>query len=258
MPEDLPPLALLHRDEDVVAAAKPSGQAVIAARGEPRSLCLQKQIESELHRRVWVVHRIDRDASGVVLFALNAEAHRELSLAFERRQVVKTYTAFVAGRVEPPRGRIEVPLHAARRGKARPAAAAEPGALPSMTDYATRRTWSLPIILRDSRLPGPEGSAGIAVSLLEVHPLTGRHHQIRVHLRSVGAPILFDPLYGRALMPEALAGSPCARLALHARRIDVPAPRGEGRLGVEAPLSEDLIALREWLDGAFGTDAAGG
>jgi len=221
-----------------VAVAKPSGQAVIAARGEPASLCLHKQLESRLRRRVFVVHRIDRDASGVVLFALNAEAHRELSLAFERREVVKTYAAFVAGAVEPPQGLIAVPLHDARRGKTRPAVPGEPGALPSVTDYATVRTW-------------------IPASLLELHPLTGRHHQIRVHLRSLGAPILFDPLYGRGLMRPERGGAPCARLALHAQRIDVPAPRGGGRLVVEAPLAEDLAALNEWLDGAFTADATG-
>jgi RluA family pseudouridine synthase len=235
VPEDRPPLALLHEDEDVVAVAKPAGEPVIAARGEPRSQCLQKRVESRLHRRLWVVHRIDRDASGVVLFALNADAHRELSLAFEHRQVVKAYAAFVAGALEPPRGRIEVPLHAARKGKSRPALPGEPGAQPSATEYVTRTTWPV-------------------ASLLEVHPLTGRHHQIRVHLRSVGAPILFDPLYGRGLVPEGLAGAPCSRLALHSRRIDVPAPRGGGRLVVEAPLAEDLIALKEWLDGAFTTN----
>jgi RluA family pseudouridine synthase len=235
VPEDLPPLALLHEDEDVVAVAKPPGQAVIAARGEPRSACLQEQVATRLRRRVFVVHRIDRDASGVVLFAWNADAHRALSLAFEHRQVVKTYAAFVAGRVEPAQGRIEVPLHEARRGKARPAVPGEAGALPSLTEYATRETWA-------------------AASLLEVHPLTGRHHQVRVHLRSVGAPILFDPLYGRGLVPEALAGAPCARLALHARRIDVPRPRGGGRLVVEAPLAGDLAALRDWLAGESGRD----
>jgi 23S rRNA-/tRNA-specific pseudouridylate synthase len=86
------------------------------------------------------------------------------------------------------------------------------------------------------------------VSLLEVHPLTGRHHQIRVHLRSAETPILFDPLYGRGRMPEAFAAAPCARLALHSRKIDVPAPRGGGRVIVEAPLPADLAALVEWLD----------
>ena len=221
-----------------MAVAKPAGQAVIAARGEPPSLSLQKQVESRLRRRVWVVHRIDRDASGVVLFARNADAHRELSLAFEHRQVVKTYVAFVAGCVDPPQGRIEAPLHAARRGKARPAVPGEPGALSSVTEYATRKTWS-------------------AASLLEVHPVTGRHHQIRVHLRSREAPILFDPLYGRGLIRTALGGAPCGRLALHSRRIDVPRPGGGGRLVVEAPLAEDLAALNEWLDGAFTADATG-
>jgi RluA family pseudouridine synthase len=233
------PVALLHEDDDVVAVAKPSGEPVIAARGEPRSLCLQKRLESRLHRRLWVVHRIDRDASGVVLFALNADAHRELSLAFEHRQVVKTYAAFVVGSVVPPRGRIEVPLHAARKGKSRPAVAGERGSQPSVTEYVTRKTWTLAV-----------------VSLLDVHPLTGRHHQIRVHLRSLGAPILFDPLYGRGMMPEALTGAPCARLALHARRIDVPAPRGGGRLVVEAPLADDLAALEDWLDGQVGPRSA--
>ena len=234
MPEPSPPLVLLHEDQDLVAVAKPSGEPVIAARGEPRSLCLQKRLESRLRRRLWVVHRIDRDASGVVVFALNADAHRELSLAFEHRQVVKTYAAFVAGSVEPSRGRIEAPLPAARKGKTRPALPGEAGAQPATTEYATRKLWTL---------------GATMVSLVEAHPLTGRHHQIRVHLRSAGTPILFDPLYGRGLMPEALAGAPCGRLALHARRIDVPAPGGQGRVVVESPLALDLVALEEWLDG---------
>jgi RluA family pseudouridine synthase len=238
--EASPPPALLLEDADVVAVDKPSGEPVIAARGEPRSLCLQKRLESRLRRRLWVVHRIDRDASGVVLFASNADAHRALSLAFEHRQVVKTYVAFVAGAIEPPRGRIDVPLHPARKGKARPALPGEPGAQPSVTEYATKKAWRLP--------QEPPRSSGV-VSLLHVHPLTGRHHQIRVHLRSLGAPILFDPLYGRGVMANDLAAAPCARLALHARRIDVPAPRGGGRLVVEAPLAGDLTALEEWLDG---------
>jgi len=237
-------LALLHEDHDLVAVAKPSGEPVIAARGEARSLCLQKRLESALRRRLWVVHRIDRDASGVVVFALNADAHRALSLAFEHRQVTKTYAAFVAGAVEPARGRIDVPLHGARKGKTRPARTGEPGAQAATTEYATRKRWTLPP-------PGTPASAGAeepTVALLDAHPVTGRHHQIRVHLRSAGTPILFDPLYGRGLAPEPLAGAPCARLALHSRRIEFPSPRGGSRVVVEAPLAPDLEALAEWLD----------
>jgi RluA family pseudouridine synthase len=231
--QTLPPLALLHLDEGLVAVGKPPGEVVIAARGEPAEACLKSRLERQLGRRLWVIHRIDRDASGLVAFALSAAAHREMSLAFEHRAVRKTYLAFVAGEPETAEGSIDVPLHAARRGKARPAGPGEPGARDARTDFRLRERW---------RRDGGE------VSLVEAHPWTGRHHQIRVHLRSAGTPILFDPLYGRGLMPPALEGSPCRRLALHARRLELPSPGGEGGLVLEAPLAEDLARLRQWLD----------
>ncbi len=147
----------------------------------------------------------------------------------------------------------------------------EPGRQAAETEYATRKRWRLPGSLSSRGAPfesGDEGSTVPAdpsgpaesqstVSLIEAHPHTGRHHQIRVHLRSAGTPILFDPLYGRGLMPEALAGAPCARLALHASKIDVPAPRGGGRVVVEAPLAPDLVALAEWLDARGVGEAVG-
>ena len=245
---DPAPLALLHEDDDVVAVQKPSGEPVIPTRDGSAQDCVQRRLERQLGRRLWVVHRIDKDASGVVVFALNADAHRALSLAFEHRQVSKAYTAFVAGSIEPPRGRLDVPLHPARKGKTRPARPGEPGAQAATTGYATQKRWTL--------APSSLGMASV-VSLLEAHPHTGRHHQIRVHLRAAGVPILFDALYGRGLMPETLAGAPCTRLALHARRIDLPAPRGEGRVVVEAPLSADLAALAEWLDACGHTEPVG-
>ena len=224
---------LLHRDEGVVAVSKPSGEPVIAARGAPPEACLKSRLERQLGQRLWVVHRIDRDASGLVAFALSAAAHREASLAFEHRTVSKTYLAFVAGEPKAREGSIDVPLHAARKGKARPARPGEPQARDARTDFQVREIWR---------------RAGGTVSLVEARPLTGRHHQIRVHLRSVGVPILFDPLYGRGLMPSGLEGAPCARLALHAQRLDLPSPAGGGRLVLEASLTEDLVRLREWLD----------
>jgi tRNA pseudouridine32 synthase/23S rRNA pseudouridine746 synthase len=231
--DQLPPAPILHDDEDVIAVAKPSGEPVIAARGEPPGDCLQKRLERQLGCRLFVVHRIDRDASGVVLFARNADAHRRLSLAFEHREVAKAYAAFVAGAVHPPRGQFDTALHPARRGKTRPARPGEPAAQPAVTDYVVLEHWRL---------------EAAAVSLLQLHPVTGRHHQIRVHLRSAGTPILFDPLYARGLVPPLLARAPCARLALHASRIEIPRPRGAGRLVVEAELAPDLVALERWLD----------
>ncbi len=223
--------ALSLAEGTIVAAAKPSGEPVIPARGEPAEACLQHRLERQIGQRLFVVHRIDRDASGVVLFATTAEAHRALSMAFEARRVLKHYRAFVAGALTPPEGRLDLPLHGARKGKTRPAAPGEVGQ-PARTDYTTLASFS---------------PAGEHVTLVEARPLTGRHHQIRVHLRAAGAPILFDALYARGRTPAALAAAPCARLALHALRIEVPLPRGDDRLVVEAPLAEDLEALARWL-----------
>jgi tRNA pseudouridine32 synthase / 23S rRNA pseudouridine746 synthase len=226
------PIVLLHDDGALVAVDKPPGVPVIAARGEPPEACLQKRLERQLGRRIYVVHRIDRDASGVVLFALEAASHRAASLAFEHRRVQKRYLAFVAGELAPAAGRIEQALHPARKGKTRPARPGEPGAQAALTDYETRQRYLL---------------AGSPVSLVEARPQTGRHHQLRVHLRAAGAPILFDPLYGRGRMPAALAGAPCARLALHAERLALETTEGGPLLVVEAPLAPDLRALAEWL-----------
>jgi len=228
------PLVLLHDDGALVAVAKPPGEPVIAARGEPPEACVQKRLERQLGRRVYVVHRIDRDASGVVLFALDAEAHRAASLAFEHRRVRKLYLAWVAGGLAPASGRFEMPLHVARKGKTRPALPGEPGSQAAATDYATSRRF--------------EFEGGGCVSLVEARPHTGRHHQIRVHLRAAGAPILFDPLYGRGLMPAGLALAPCSRLALHALRLELPAEDGDGAVSIEAPLAPDLEALQAWLE----------
>jgi len=236
------PLRLLHDDGRLVAVDKPPGEPVIAARGEPPGACLQKRLERQLGRRVYVVHRIDRDASGAVLFALDAAAHRHASLAFERREVEKLYLALVVGALAPPQGRIDQPLHSARKGKSRPARPGEPGSQAAVTDYATRTRWAL---------------AGDELSLVEARPRTGRHHQIRVHLRAAGAPILFDPLYARGRTPAAAAGAPCSRLALHALRIELPSCEGDERVAVEAPLAPDLAALCAFLDAAAPTPATG-
>jgi tRNA pseudouridine32 synthase / 23S rRNA pseudouridine746 synthase len=218
----------LHADEDVVAVDKASGEPVIAARSEPKDACLVRRAEAALGQRLYVVHRIDRETSGVVLFARTAAAHRALNHAFEARLVRKRYVAFAAGALDPGRGRIEVPLHAARRGKSRPASPAEPGQKAAATDYDVERVW--------------RGACG-PVSRIALRPITGRHHQLRVHLRAMGAPILFDRLYGSA---GGLEGAPCRRLALHA--LSIEAPRRDGRrLRIDAPLAADLVGLESWL-----------
>jgi RluA family pseudouridine synthase len=225
--------SLLYEDDELLAVDKAPGEPVIPAREGPPEASLQKRLENERGERLFVVHRIDRLASGVVVFARHPQAHRRLSLAFEHRQVHKRYWAFVAGVLLPLKGQLDVPLHAARKGKMRPARPGERGQLGSATEYDTLRIWRF---------------GGEKASLVEARPITGRHHQIRVHLRASEAPILFDPLYGRGHQPHGLEDAPARRLALHARRIELPAPFGGPRLVIEAPLAPDLVALSSWLD----------
>lgn len=238
---DTRPVTFLYTDAEVVVVHKAPGETVGPALPAPPAACLQARVASALGQRVWAVHRLDRDTSGVVAFALTAAAHRSLSMAFEERAVRKTYRAFVAGVPAPADGTIDVALHDARRGKTRPAAAGEPGGRAATTGYHVERTWR-----RDDA----------AVALVRLHPETGRHHQVRVHLRAIGHPILGDALYGRGVAAWC-AALPVPRLALHAAAIDLPHPSGTRRLHVEAPLDGDLQTLVTWLDAEWpGEDRA--
>ncbi len=222
-------VAICHADRDLVVVDKPPAVAVIPARSEPAEASLVRQLEACLGLRLWVVHRIDRDTSGVVVFAKSAEAHRALCRAFEERRVEKEYVAFTAGVPEPEAGRIDVPLHAARRGKARPARPDEAGRQEAVTDYRVERVFH---------------GAGLAAARVGLWPRSGRRHQLRVHLRARGTPILFDALYGGDQARPSPA-APCRRLALHAARLRLPTPGGV--LEVGAPLPGDLVALEAWL-----------
>ena len=234
------PVTFLYDDAALVVVDKPAGVAVIPMPGAPAGACLRDRVAAALGTRVWVVHRLDLDTSGVVVFARTAEAHRVLSMAFERRDVVKHYAALVHGVPAPPAGTIDIALHEARKGKARPARPGEPGARPATTDYAVTRAWA---------------HDGQRIAAVAATPRTGRHHQIRVHLRAIGTPILGDAVYGRASAAH-LTGVPVPRLALHAASIDVPHPAGARRVTATAPWPADLAALTAWLDAQWTVEAA--
>ena len=229
-----PTIVLLHADRDIVAVSKPAGLPVIPA-PPPSSPAdsLRIMLERELGCALWVVHRLDRDASGVVVFARSADAHRALCLAFERREVAKAYAALTAGVPEPPTGTIEIPLHAARRGKTRPAAPGEPGLREAITAYSTERTWR----------KGPS-----RVGLVSARPRTGRHHQLRVHFRAIGTPLVHDQLYGKGADLTGLTDLPCQRLALHATHLVIPEAVLGTRFEFEAPLAPDFAEAISWLD----------
>jgi tRNA pseudouridine32 synthase/23S rRNA pseudouridine746 synthase/23S rRNA pseudouridine955/2504/2580 synthase len=210
----------------LLAVDKPAGVAVVPGRNAQGGPPLRARLEAQLGRPVWVVHRLDRDTSGVVLFALDAATHRAASLAFERGLAVKRYLALVS---PPLRGsaRVDASLVPARRSRMRVAGPGEEGK-PAVTELAPLETFG-------------------DVALVEARPLTGRTHQIRVHLRHVGAPLLVDPQYGRPdpVTERALGGPSDAvvldRTPLHAAGLTLPAAEGLPAVDVEAPLPADMV-----------------
>lgn len=206
---------LLHTDR-AIAVNKPPGVAAIPGRDPRRGPSLRERLEARLKQRVFVVHRLDRDTSGVMIFALDADAHRHLSMAFERGFVVKKYLALVKGRLERPLD-VDQPLVAARRNRMRVARKGERG--------KPARTLIRPLeIFQDA-------------SLVEVEPTTGRSHQIRVHLLHAGHPLLVDPQYAR---PKVITACPLSRTPLHASRLEVPPLSVIPALMLEAPLALDM------------------
>ena len=216
----------------VLAVDKAAGITVIPARDEDPGRALRQRLESELRAPLWVVHRIDRDTSGVVVFARDADAHRELNHAFEHALVRKTYLAWTAGIPQPPAGFIDVPLHPARKGKMRPALPGEVDAKDARTDYVVEARRAL---------------GDLTVARVRCHPRSGRQHQIRVHLRSLGCPILRDPLYGMNTLRAPWAELPVPRLALHAQQLQLPDLFGADGLEIVAPLPADLAEIDVWV-----------
>lgn len=196
--------------------AKPTGLATIRER-DPTRPCLHALIEDALQARLWIVHRIDKETSGLVVFARNAESHRELSLRFERREVTKTYRAVVHG--DPgPEGNIDSPLRRFGSGRA----GVDPG-----RGQPAETAW------RALRRIGPWTE-------LDVHPRTGRHHQIRAHFFSIGHPVVGDPSYGDAGQRQ----DP-GRMLLHATRLQLEFPAGTPRAWECAPPPDYQARLTE-------------
>ncbi|HWE25105.1 MAG TPA: RluA family pseudouridine synthase [Myxococcales bacterium] len=231
-------MRVLYRDESVLAVDKPAGVVTIPGRGEEKGEALSNQVR-EIANGALPVHRLDRDTSGVVLFALTRDAHRALNQTFESRRAEKRYFALVRGDLAVP-ARCELALVEGRRGTMRVAGAGNARAQRARTDVA------------------PVDRFGGA-TWCSCRPLTGRTHQVRVHLAALGHPLLVDPRYGvshpvlrrdlhaGATNPEAVA---LARTPLHAALVRLPHPTRRGFLQVEAPLPEDLSTCLDLLRAA--------
>jgi tRNA pseudouridine32 synthase/23S rRNA pseudouridine746 synthase len=169
-------LALVHADDALLVADKPAGMLCVPGRGADKQDCLATRVQAVFPDAL-VVHRLDMATSGLVLFARGHAAQRQLGMAFARREVHKRYIAVVHGRLRPEQGEIDLPLIADWPNRPRQKVDRAHGK-PSLTRY---------------RVLACDGAAD--TTRVELEPVTGRSHQLRVHLLAVGHPIVGDALY---------------------------------------------------------------
>jgi 23S rRNA pseudouridine955/2504/2580 synthase/23S rRNA pseudouridine1911/1915/1917 synthase len=229
---------ILLEEDDFVVVNKPSGLLTIPDRYNPSLPSLLEWMKGR-YDDIFTVHRLDRDTSGALLFARNENSHRYFSGLFESRDVQNFYYALVNGRLPEKEGTIETALaeHPARKGKM----IVSKSGKTAVTCYEVMEDFSL-------------------YAWLKVQILTGRTHQIRVHMQSIGHPLVMDELYGTA-KPLFLSDLKrkyhmgkyqeeerplLNRLALHAAILSFPLPTGEA-FTIEAPLPRDLHAALQQL-----------
>lgn len=203
------PLEILHEDAELLVVNKPSGLLSVPGRGEHLADCLLTRVQAAFPNAL-LVHRLDRDTSGVMVFALSAHAQRHLSMQFEKRVTKKTYVARVAGEVADKEGEIDLPL---------------------IVDWPNRPLQKVchetgkPALTLWKRL-----KVGGGETRLRLTPKTGRSHQLRVHCLALGHPILGDPLYA----PETVEEYP--RMMLHSEELRINHPEnGRGMKFRAAP-----------------------
>ncbi len=229
LPESIP-LRVIFENKDVLVVDKPAGMVVHPAAGHTSGTLVNaalahmpdlEGIGGEL--RPGIVHRLDKDTSGLILIAKNERAHRFLQDQFRLRQVKKIYLALVDGKPPTPEGRIEAPIARDPAHRKRMAVVSPGRGRDAVTEYFTREVFPLH-------------------TLVEAHPLTGRTHQIRLHLAFLGCPIVGDTVYGRRKLSLALE-----RHFLHAARLVVRLPGEKQARVFEAPLPAELEKVLQGL-----------
>ncbi len=219
-PEEIP-LNIIYQDENVIVVDKPAGLTVHPAPGHPRgtlvnallAICPDLQgIGGTL--RPGIVHRLDKDTSGLIVVAKNDRASRALQTQLKEREVKKTYVALVRGVPEPAEGMIDAPI--GRNPKNRKKMAVVANGRDSQTKYRV-----------------VEVLAKGEYALIEAQPITGRTHQIRVHMAAIKHPIVGDSTYGKR-------SDLVDRQFLHASKLDFAMPVSQRRIEFESPLPDDL------------------
>lgn len=225
------PLDVVYEDSDILVVNKPAGMVVHPAFGHDSGTLVNavlarcpdlSGVGGEL--RPGIVHRLDKDTSGLIVVAKGDAALRDLQAQFKGREVQKAYLALVEGQVSPPTGSIDAPIGRDPRARKK-MAVIQRGGRESQTEYRVLETYD-------------------EHTLVEAHPLTGRTHQIRIHLAFIGHPIVGDPVYG---FRKQRVKAP--RLFLHAARLAFRLPATGERREFEAPLPDDLARVLERLRG---------
>ena len=238
-------LDVRFEDAHLIVVDKPAGMVVHPAPGNPDGTLVNALLEhcgGSLSgiggiRRPGIVHRLDKDTSGLMVIAKTEAAHQALSRDFAARRIDRAYAAFVWGVPQPPAGEIAGNIGRSTTNRKKMAVLGEGRGRPALTRYRVERTFQA------------------AAALVECRLATGRTHQIRVHLAHFGHSVIGDPLYGsrtgRRLVRAGSAGSQIAafpRQALHARRLGFTHPAEQRQLEFDSPLPPDLRELRESLE----------
>jgi 23S rRNA pseudouridine1911/1915/1917 synthase len=228
------PLDIIFENEDLLVINKPAGMVVHPAAGHSAGTLVHAALAHIPYldgiggeQRPGVVHRLDKDTSGLILMAKNDAAHHWLQNQFRARQVGKIYLALVDGAPPTAQGRVEAAIgrDPAQRKKM---AVVPPGkGRPAITEYHTLQSFH-------------------AHTLLKIHPITGRTHQIRLHLAFLGCPVVGDRIYGRAH-----PSLPLTRHFLHANYLTIQLPGEAAARTFEAPLPKDLTHILEGLNNEY-------
>jgi RluA family pseudouridine synthase len=212
-------LEVLYQDPYFVAVEKPSGLLTIPD-GYDHSLPNLRSLLTDQHGRVWTVHRLDKDTSGIVVFALTAEVHRALSMLFEDRKVQKEYKAFILGSLPLSQMTIDLPLRVDGDRNHR-----------TIVDESNGKPATTIVHSLDTQNN---------YSLITAFPKTGYTHQIRAHLSAIGHPVLNDSLYGKTIAFPPGIGT---RLMLHASKLSFHHPILNTKVEIDSPLPAEMAGL---------------
>ncbi|MCX5749937.1 MAG: RluA family pseudouridine synthase [Candidatus Saganbacteria bacterium] len=212
-------IPILYEDEQIIAVDKPPRVSTIPNTSTPREESLVGMLEERFERKFFVVHRLDKDTSGVIVFALDPATHRDLNIQFEQQKVEKKYIGIVEGKTDFVEKKISIPISKSKIGSKKVA-------------LSSKGFEAITIVKTLKNLKG--------YSIVEIRPVTGKRHQIRLHLKAIGHPLAIDELYGRK-EPIIINGKIVLdRMPLHASEISFVHPGRQEKITISSEIPQDM------------------